>query len=165
MKQDELSGQNHSFKLLTRNLNKSEGGKRFDMKCSRKRMTQKNNKVLHLLNRNVAVKVKIFLNLGLRKSLILPFLHMVLYCVSIKCGEFHLLDQFRMKCLKRRIGNNLTNYINQLRFQKFLPLSTIMYDKLLLCNFVENKSEKQLTNEQLKVKWDVKTTKNTNCEN
>ena len=102
---------------------------------------KKVNRVLYLLKQNVSHKVRSFIKLGHRKSLILPVLLYGFFLLNAKRTEMQLFERFQNKALKWITGDKETKYINQLRLASILPLP--MFPQL-------NDNNKDILPEELK---------------
>ena len=69
---------------------------------------KKGNKVLYMLNRNVATKVNKFVKLGLFRSLILPVLLYGFTCLTVRRTEIQILEKFQKNVVKWITGNKDT---------------------------------------------------------
>ena len=123
-------GRDRDFQLMDEKLKRSKTIKDLGILISEdlswkahiEERLKKANKVLYLLRRNVALKVRTHIKLGLYKSLILPVLLYGFSCVSASRAELHLLEKFQKKAVKWITGLKDQSYTSQMRLLNILPL-------------------------------------------
>ena len=91
----------------------------------------KANRVLYLIRRNVAYVVKLFIKLGLYKSLVRPVLLYGINCTTPSKSDLGNLEKLQRKVVRWITGRN-EPYENQLRLLNTLPLPMYMRMKDLL---------------------------------
>ena len=102
----------------------------------------KANKTFYCIRRNLEIKVKISIKLGLYKSLILPVLTYVLTICNISRNDLGRLERFQKKVLKWSSGND-SDYTEQLRLLYILPLSLFLplNDLLMMATFMHEEND------------------------